>query len=107
MDMSNFIKNRYYSICNIFNSISWEFRRYNVKDWLTLIGAALIVLITIMGLLGLVCFVILWPFALTWAINYLFGTNIPLNFWTWLSIIIISWVWNIIIVKPFLARKNL
>lgn len=37
------------------------------------------------GILVLTIIVILWPLAMIWSVNTLFGTSIPCTFWTWLA----------------------
>lgn len=34
-------------------------------------------------------FILVWPLVFIWALNTLFGQNIPLDFWTWLAAIMI------------------
>ena len=47
----------------------------NMKFWFILIFA--------------VIWVIFWPIAVIWALNTLFSLSIVLNFWNWLSVIVL------------------
>lgn len=79
------------------NSVNWIKRcahtihnefKYNTWTEILLLFGLVVIIIMAIG------FVILWPLALAWAINYLFHTNIPLNFTTWLAIQILGWAIN-------------
>lgn len=66
-------------------------------DWDDILGLILIAMAAL-GFIGLfftcMAFIFLWPLALAWAINTLFGTTIPISFTTWLAIIIVFWAWK-------------
>lgn len=73
-----------------------HFYRYN--DMSDIAKAILVIfgLIIVLALfLGAIAFCFLWPLALAWAINYLFGTQIPISFMTWLAIIVLFWASNL------------
>lgn len=65
------------------------------------LGDVLVLILIIICFLGFIAlffsmlaFALLWPLALAWAINTLFGTAIPLTFTTWLAIFVIFWAWK-------------
>lgn len=78
---------------------SFERRRIGRRgiDWGDVLGLILIA-IGVFGFIALIfsmlAFAILWPLALAWAINTLFGTAIPLTFTTWVAIFVIFWAWK-------------
>lgn len=46
-------------------------------------------------ILGIILFVllVLWPFAIIWALNTIGNFGIPYSFWTWLAIEVLLGVW--------------
>ena len=89
----------------LYGSVSWEFGRYSGRDWLTLFGLIILAVLIIAGVVGFIAFCFLWPLILAWAINNLFGTHIPITFWTWLSIVVIAWAWQIVIGRPLIKLQ--
>lgn len=45
-----------------------------------------------------IALVVIYPIALIWALNTLFGLSIPITFWTWVATTLLS--------APFSARVN-
>lgn len=68
-----------------------EIKYNNWTDILLLIGGLVLLFVGVVLILAVLAFCVLWPLALAWAVNYLFHTNIPLNFSTWLAIFVIGW----------------
>ena len=75
---------------------------WSSNDWLTLIFVIFCVIVICAFVIATFAFVLLWPLALAWAINYLFGTTLPLNFQTWAAIFLIAWVVNFVRGKPII-----
>ena len=54
-------------------------------------------LLTALGVTGIIAFVIsifvlafLWPLAIIWAVNTLFGLGIAYTFWNWLAVLVLT-----------------
>ena len=37
----------------------------------------------------IVALIVVFPVAIIWALNTLFGLGIPINFWTWLAVVVL------------------
>lgn len=57
--------------------------------------AALGILVFLSALL----FIVWWPFAAIWSVNTLFQTDIPMNFRTWLSVVVLVSIFRIATLK--------
>lgn len=71
-------------------------------EWLASLGVFVITLCAGAVVLSIFVFISLWPIGFAWGINNLFGTQIPLNFTTWISIILVTYGLKII----FKGKKN-
>ena len=72
---------------------------YSKSGWtntLATIGYGILGLLFILFVVCLILLMVLWPLAVAWAINYLFGTSLPYSFQTWLAIFIIAWIVRLI-----------
>jgi hypothetical protein len=43
----------------------------------------------ILGVFFIVLLIIVWPLAIIWAVNTLFGLGIAYTFWNWLAVVIL------------------
>lgn len=51
--------------------------------------------IIIVGLIALiVCLVIFYPLGIIWALNQLFALKIAYDFWSWLAVLVLIFVFN-------------
>lgn len=108
--LQTFVSKTYFFYEWLFSATKREFRTNNWLDWLTLIGFGLLFVVIVAFVIGVIAICILWPIMLLWAINLLFGTTVPLTFWTWLAVITIAWTWGrftrVPIVKVTLDKKR-
>jgi len=92
--LQNFLQQLYISCTRLYRTVSWEFGRYGTWDWVMLLGLLIFFCIVASFAVGMFVFCFVWPLVLLWAINLLFGTAIPLTFWTWLAVLVITWAWG-------------
>lgn len=60
--------------------------------------------LAVMALLFIVVWIVLGPIFTIWSLNLVFGLEIPLTFWTWLSV-----VWLVLVIRsrnPSTNRKK-
>lgn len=62
--------------------------------WFEIILTLLAILLVITLFTCLIAISLLWPLAVLWAINQIFGTQIPITFGTWLASVILLTVLN-------------
>lgn len=62
----------------------------NSWNYASATGNFFLMALVVICIMALVALIVLWPWAVIWAFNGLFGTVIPCNFWTWLQVIIIT-----------------
>lgn len=44
-------------------------------------------------------FIVWWPFAAIWSVNTLFQTQIPMNFRTWLAVVVLVAMFRVALLK--------
>jgi fatty acid desaturase len=75
------------------NELKYRYNNTSEFNWETAFWVVM-ALIAICFIIGGIVVAILWPLIFVWAINYMFGTTIPMTFLTWLAVVIIATVCN-------------